>query len=396
MSSDYAIVFLAMLGDNYMAGIITAVHSARLSGFKGDAVAMVNGVSKDGQDQLRKMDIIVIEVELITHKVKFSTRLMKERYEKWIHHSFTKWHCINLTQYKKVLFLDADVVVIKPLDDIFAMNAPCSRFDYNLLTKKSAKKHGKKKPMDPSRFFKTHGQKIIPVGSKISNNAIIQAQQNYGTVATAQAVLIEPSARDYKEYRKMLVLKESEIGVVSSNSLFTPDEQTITDFYGPYNRGYPITGGMGSIYDDRRFMSYEREERFKNPKNKIISLKQVDEKKSVSSWTEMGEITVLASTWDLKDHQRLYAPIIPTIVHYMNNPKPWVDVCDKWPDLTLWWSIFIDACDTYRDIDTSKLQINHDQLECHIHKCYVCEIRGENEDHKPGDADHCPVFKSDN
>jgi hypothetical protein len=221
------------------------------------------------------------------------------------------------------------------------------------LTKKSAKKHNKKTPSDPSRFYKVDGQKIIPVGSKINNAAITLALNNFGIIATAQAVLIEPSERDYLAYRKMLTIKESEFRVFGSNCINTHDEQTITEFYGPYRRGRPAN-------------------------------------EAVRGWTEMGEINVLASTWDLDEHQRLYDRI-PTIIHYMNNPKPWEDVCDRWPDLTLWWSAFIDACDKYRELNTEKLKFNHAQLECHIHECYVCKVRGENEAHKPGHADHCAV-----
>ena len=48
----------------------------------------------------------------------------KEMYGPWIDVSFTKWHCLGLTQYDRICFVDADKIMLTNIDDIFQMAAP--------------------------------------------------------------------------------------------------------------------------------------------------------------------------------------------------------------------------------------------------------------------------------
>lgn len=354
-----AIVFLAMLGDKYIPGIIASVHSARKFGFVGDAICMIHGVSDESIAEMEKARILVKYVSLITHEPKYATKLQRDRYSSWIKHSFTKWNCLAYSEYHKILFLDADTLVIGSLDHIFKMSAPCSRFDNNLLNKKSAKKYKRKKVTDPSRFYKKPGTTILPVGSAIQDKSINSALHSMGVVATAQAVLIEPDEEDFEAYKDMLMKWENSKGSVGFKSLFTPDEQTISYFYGPYNRGRTVNKFDPDI---------SRESNKSGPQK-------------LKKWTSMGEINVLASTWDLSEHQRIYERL-PTIVHYMNNPKPWEDECNKWPDLSIWWSMFNDAVISY-ELDPSAMEMRSDQSDCVIDTCFICETIGLTPDHNP-------------
>lgn len=125
-NKKYAYVTLVMLGDLYIAGAIVMAHSVRKCGSKADLVVLVTpDVSEEGKNILRIYFNHVINVKYITVQ---NWRTKKQRHRKYLELVFTKFHVFNLTQYEKILLIDADALVLKYPDHLFTLDAPAGCF----------------------------------------------------------------------------------------------------------------------------------------------------------------------------------------------------------------------------------------------------------------------------
>lgn len=119
---NYAYVTLVMLGDLYVSAAIVLAYSLRKLNTKSDLVVLVtNDVSESGKHVLGIFFDHVIEVEYIHVR---NWRTKKQPSRKYLDYVFTKFHVFNLTQYKKILLIDADALVLKYPDHLFSLNAP--------------------------------------------------------------------------------------------------------------------------------------------------------------------------------------------------------------------------------------------------------------------------------
>lgn len=149
-TKKYAYVTLVMLGDKYISAAIVLAHSLKKLETKADLVVLVtNDVTDKGKDVLRKFFDHVIEVPYIQVR---NFRTQKQPSRKYLDYVFTKFHLFNLTQYKKILLIDADAIVLKYPDHLFTLNAPagCYLKDKDLFIS-----YGK------------NGQYILPPNDKI-------------------------------------------------------------------------------------------------------------------------------------------------------------------------------------------------------------------------------------
>lgn len=122
----YAYVTLVMLGDLYIAGAIVLAQSLRILGSKADLVVLVTpDVSEEGKRILRIFYNVVKEINYINVE---NWRTKKQQHRRYLSLVFTKFHLFNLTQYKKVILIDADALVLKYPDHLFTLNAPAGCF----------------------------------------------------------------------------------------------------------------------------------------------------------------------------------------------------------------------------------------------------------------------------
>ena len=131
--SKYAYVFLLMKGDRYLPGIIVAAYSLREHQTKQDIVVMVtNDISTKARKDLSIFVDYIYEVPYINCDITLPenyTKTLNDDGKKYLYvHQliyplmnvlFTKWNCLKFNMYKKVLFLDADLLPIKNLDHVF-------------------------------------------------------------------------------------------------------------------------------------------------------------------------------------------------------------------------------------------------------------------------------------
>nr|QGX02321.1 p13 [Mamestra configurata nucleopolyhedrovirus A] len=126
----FAYVTLVMLGDEYVEGAKVLAKSILYTGTKHDLVCMVTpDVSEHARNELAKLYTHVTVVEYIHYECPpMLTKRQNEVYGKWISYAFTKWQCLKLLQYKKILYLDADHLVVKNIEHLFYLQAPALCF----------------------------------------------------------------------------------------------------------------------------------------------------------------------------------------------------------------------------------------------------------------------------
>lgn len=137
-----AYVTLVMLGDHYVPGAVALAKSLLRTGTCHDLVCMVTkDVSESAIQSLSQVYDTIIVVEYLHMKCpSMMTKRQNEIYGNWIEYSFTKWQCLALGQYDKILYLDADHLVLKNIDHLFELKAPAMCFtdeNYNYYNKYS-------------------------------------------------------------------------------------------------------------------------------------------------------------------------------------------------------------------------------------------------------------------
>lgn len=131
----YAYVTLVMLNDDYVQGAIVLAKSLKTSKTKHDLVCLVTSHVSHAAVQRLKLYYDHVKIVDVLHYVcpPMLTQRQDALYGKWINYSFTKWQCLTLLEYEKIIYLDADHLVIKNIDELFEMNTPsmCFCADYH-------------------------------------------------------------------------------------------------------------------------------------------------------------------------------------------------------------------------------------------------------------------------
>lgn len=213
-----AFVMLLFNGDAYLPGVLTLAHSLREHGNTSDIVCMVTpDVPESATEAMRVVGVKVRRVDYI----KFLTKRMKskkqqERYSKWANVSFTKWQCLALTQYEKILFLDADMLARANIEDVFDVQAPAGVFETPWGTQ--------------NPYVIDRGS---PVPDDVTPAQIKKALETWSYVNTGTCVLLEPSAEHLAAYTAMVKAMQP-FGLNSTSGM---DEQSLAYFYSVYKRG---------------------------------------------------------------------------------------------------------------------------------------------------------------
>lgn len=114
--TDESFVTLAT-NDNYVLGALTLAHSLKqVSTTRSLTVLITNNVTPSLQDLMRSVFDNVVTVDVMDSKDTVNLELLK-RPELGV--TFTKLHCWRLVQFKKCVFLDADTLVLKNVDELF-------------------------------------------------------------------------------------------------------------------------------------------------------------------------------------------------------------------------------------------------------------------------------------
>ena len=202
----YAIINLLMMGDSYLIGCLSLAQSIKQfkRSRKIDLICMVTpDISNEAIQELNKYYDRVVPVDYIEvdkNKIKHFQEKVKEIYAK----TFTKINCLKFTEYKKILMMDVDMLVInKSFFKIFKVNTPASPFIGCLVFYKpelldiykkiySELKHGS---LVPEKYYDIDCQELYKEYNIIKMAPI-------GIESTI--CLLEPSLKDFNELKSIL------------------------------------------------------------------------------------------------------------------------------------------------------------------------------------------------
>jgi alpha-N-acetylglucosamine transferase len=289
----YAYVTYVMNGDFYVIGAITLAKSIKKSRYNSKEIDLVCIVTHDVTelDELNKHYDHVIVVEYIQHESYIQERL-KLLYN-WIDKSYTKWNCLNLIQYEKILYLDSDCIMMKNMDHLFTCQPPMAVFEdlysRDLIKLKSyQRKLGMRKRMiyrnSQIDVFKGQIDQVDIQGGLCGNHRVC--------LLSSGTVLLSPSTEHFKKLKS--ILYETPIyGHEGCNS--GSEEQLIAELYltlGIHWTALPLEYGLIS-------------------REAFVNILGID---------------------------NIY------VLHYFGKEKPW-NMKDYYDDIKYWWSIHLDTND---------------------------------------------------
>jgi hypothetical protein len=192
-------VVLVMAGRTYVPGALVVAASLRAVGTRHDRVVMVTpDVDAAARAQLALEFTAVVEVPYIERPARrFESAHQMARYGAWLDRSFTKWNCLGLTTYDRVLLVDADMVFVAPADELFDLPPPAACFSLPYLAP-WRRRGGLPNPyIEPGATDMTHG-------AAIPASTIIAALGQHTVVAGGFLVLLRPDRADLDGLLAML------------------------------------------------------------------------------------------------------------------------------------------------------------------------------------------------
>lgn len=217
-SSSEAYVTL-LYGDEFVLGVRVLGKSIRDTGSKKDMVVLVSdGVSDYAKDLLEADGWIVEKISLLENPNKIRpTRFWGV---------YTKLKIFNMTNYRKVVYLDADTIVIKSIDDLFK----CGKFCANL--KHSERLNSGVLVVEPSEaLFKDMMRQISSLPSYTGGD---QGFLNSYYVGFANAHIFEPNlspeemkSRPVPEMHRLSTLYNADVGLYMLANKWMVDEKEL-------------------------------------------------------------------------------------------------------------------------------------------------------------------------
>ena len=215
--NKYAFVWLLMIGEDYLPGVLVSAQSFRRVETNADLVVMVTpDISRTSKKILSGMFNAVIDVPYIEVKTKpIKTQKQYKIYNSWISKSYTKWNILGLVNYFKVCFIDADLVALKNIDELFDLSIPAAVF-----------KSAYTRLIDPYKNPKH--------GSVIDKSQIWQGLTKPSFVATAYIIVL-PTSKKYLDGLINMITTNQPYGF--ENCYYGHDEQSISHYMSCYKEG---------------------------------------------------------------------------------------------------------------------------------------------------------------
>jgi hypothetical protein len=118
-----------MLGDAFVPGALVLAHSLRRVGTARALVCMVTpDVSQGARGALAELFDHVREVPYIAAPTAPLPTEKQRKLYPWINRAYTKWNCLGLVQWRRVIFVDADMCFAENADELFELPAPAGCF----------------------------------------------------------------------------------------------------------------------------------------------------------------------------------------------------------------------------------------------------------------------------
>jgi hypothetical protein len=313
----YAYVTLLMRGPtdeqykkrefNYLPGALVTAQSIRKYQLqeKEDHPQIVCMVTPDvgplARALLAKLYDQVVQIDYLEIEGQLKTAAIEQIYKSWKSQSATKWRCLSLICFEKVLLVDLDKIMLKNIDELFNLEAPAGSFavpqaEPYVLDKgtRNPSKHGIHNPyISVDGFLKQHGETIWSA-------AIDMGLHDNSFVAIGTCILLKPDLELLEEYKTLISDLQWNKGLNCYSML---DEQSLCLLY-----------------------------LLKRPK---------------TTWTFIDTpYNFVAGKTPAYGYQWLAPSQTPFVIHYVGkqDEKPWHVDRKKWPDLGEWWQVAESLC----------------------------------------------------
>lgn len=327
-TSKYAFVLCVFKDYLYLLGALACAYSLRLTKTNYDIVCMVtNDIDKNLLSIATKLFDKIIEVPYLELDT-IDLRTMKQRkmYSSWKNISITKWNCLGLYNYEKVLFIDADKIILQNIDHLFELQTPAGTF-----SSPHAQGYTKNGGMFNPYFNLQHGD--IVSKNSIHTGLYGNEQGEHSFVVIGSMILLSPSETIFNSFHNMLKqLQKSQFGFSLCNSGM--DEQLIVYFY-----TYHLNNKHTWTY--------------------------ISQKYNFIAWDYM---------W-IRSHE-----YPPHVLHFFGT-KPWILNRNEWLDLEIWWTYVTNMLNNnYFEKEQHKLLIklynsnNNNLKESHNKGCFYCKL----------------------
>jgi len=280
----YAFVTLIMYNPQYIYGALVMGHSLKLSKTKHELVCMITDDLYNYYGKYIELVydrvIIIPYLEYKNHKL-YSIK-QKEIYNEWYTIAYTKWQCLQLVEYKKICFLDSDLIILNNIDHLFNTPAPAACF-VNYWSEFG--------------YTKKNYYKDIKINEKIPNKIVKRGLTDSFTLV-AHCVILEPNILEYNQFKQFVQTQFKP----SRKCISMTDEQSLASFY--------LTIGK--------------------------QWTQLHHVYNTIPWKMVSTNTVIEKTTSIDD-------IIfnkPYILHYFNKTKPWMGFRNNWTDIEIWYQYY--------------------------------------------------------
>mmetsp|Transcript_24352 Transcript_24352/g.36092 ORF Transcript_24352/g.36092 Transcript_24352/m.36092 type:complete len:574 (+) Transcript_24352:152-1873(+) len=108
----------------FLANIIVSAKKLQMDNSTADVVALIQMSYKSKYDTLSEDEKILMEAMGI--KIKYIPKFSSAIHEMFYELTMQKFHILDLTEYSRVLFMDADVMPLVSMDYIFELSEPAS------------------------------------------------------------------------------------------------------------------------------------------------------------------------------------------------------------------------------------------------------------------------------
>lgn len=228
-NTDNAYVSVIFNGDKYVPGALALAQSLINVKSENDRVCMyTSDVSNDSINKLKKFFTHVIMIDEIT----ISTIPMKSEKQiqiySWISKSFTKWNCLQLEQYKKILYCDADLIFIENCDELFELKPPAATFSNpwaGYYLKHETREDTKKRNYTMKHPYIVNNKE--PAHGEMMDSSVIMNALHDSFVVFGSLVLLRPSSNHFGLFMRWIIGSQP----YGHKGISGFDEQSLTEFY---------------------------------------------------------------------------------------------------------------------------------------------------------------------
>lgn len=220
----YAFVATVFKNKNYIKGATTLAKSLKMY-LKDNSIDVVCMITEDLNIYKpileKQFDRVIIVPYLRFDTQPFKSEKQKKMYGSWIDVSYTKWNCLKLTEYDKIVYLDSNQIINDDITDLFELQTPAALFSMEnkmpntiIRLQDSSKFHGK---VLSNQFILDR-----------LNNIIVRENNRLITTMCSACCVLTPSLEDFNGLIKMI---ESNLPFGNKKYINGVDEVSLFEYY---------------------------------------------------------------------------------------------------------------------------------------------------------------------